>query len=151
MVTVLCTKYAIKERYDNHRPTLNRCISSSRCELLRQRLVQLHDDRPAVVPTVDGLNNLTGAILGLLSAIQNIGPCGVVRAVSPYHLGRRHAPRCSHHGDASVFIGARFIVGMGLTFADDAAPILVTQVSYSVYRAQLALVCQEHPRRPLAR
>ncbi|KZP06253.1 hypothetical protein FIBSPDRAFT_902938 [Athelia psychrophila] len=32
-----------------------------------------------------------------------------------------------------MFIGARFLVGMGLTFADSAAPIL-TQVSYPAYR-----------------
>jgi MFS family permease len=35
------------------------------------------------------------------------------------------------------FIGARFLLGFGLTFAANAAPLLVTEVSYPTYRAPL--------------
>ncbi|KZP31958.1 hypothetical protein FIBSPDRAFT_848940 [Athelia psychrophila] len=50
-----------------------------------------------------------------------------------------------------MYIGARFLVGMCLTFAYDAAPSFVTQGSHHFYRVQLAPVCQEHPRGPSTR
>jgi MFS family permease len=36
-----------------------------------------------------------------------------------------------------MFIGARFMIGFGLTFAANAAPMLVTEISYPKYRPQL--------------
>jgi MFS family permease len=36
-----------------------------------------------------------------------------------------------------MFIGARFLIGFGLTFAANAAPMLVTEISYPPYRASL--------------
>jgi len=36
-----------------------------------------------------------------------------------------------------MFIGARFLIGFGLTFAANAAPMLVTEISYPTYRAPL--------------
>ncbi|KZP15420.1 hypothetical protein FIBSPDRAFT_958759 [Athelia psychrophila] len=35
-----------------------------------------------------------------------------------------------------MFIGARFLINMGLAFTANAAPVPITKVSYSVYRAQ---------------
>jgi MFS family permease len=39
-----------------------------------------------------------------------------------------------------MFIGARFLIGFGLTFAANAAPMLVTELSYPKYRAPLTSV-----------
>lgn len=36
-----------------------------------------------------------------------------------------------------MFIGARFMIGFGLTFAANAAPMLVTELAYPAYRAPL--------------
>ena len=36
-----------------------------------------------------------------------------------------------------MFIGARFLIGFGLTFAAGAAPMLVTELAYPAHRAQL--------------
>ncbi|KAJ3826684.1 hexose transporter [Lentinula raphanica] len=36
-----------------------------------------------------------------------------------------------------MFVGARFLIGFGLTFAANAAPMLVSEISYPRYRAQL--------------
>jgi MFS family permease len=36
-----------------------------------------------------------------------------------------------------MFIGARFLIGFGLTFAANAAPMLVTEIAYPPYRASL--------------
>jgi MFS family permease len=36
-----------------------------------------------------------------------------------------------------MFIGARFLIGFGLSFAANAAPMLVTEISYPPYRASL--------------
>jgi MFS family permease len=36
-----------------------------------------------------------------------------------------------------MFIGARFLIGFGLTFAANAAPLLVTEIAYPPYRASL--------------
>lgn len=36
-----------------------------------------------------------------------------------------------------MFIGARFLIGFGLTFAANAAPMLVTEIAYPPYRAAL--------------
>jgi MFS family permease len=39
--------------------------------------------------------------------------------------------------NVGMFIGARFLIGFGLTFAANAAPMLVTEIAYPVYRAPL--------------
>ncbi|TBU44547.1 general substrate transporter [Dichomitus squalens] len=94
-------------------------------------------------------NYPTGGKLGLLSAIQNIG-CLAAYPFSPYMsdgLGRRAAvlfgavimciatvlQTASH--SVGMFIGARFLIGFGLTFAAAAAPVLVTEVAYPTHRA----------------
>jgi sugar porter (SP) family MFS transporter len=89
--------------------------------------------------------------LGLLNAIQNIGALAAY-PFSPYlsdGLGRRAAVwigaaimciGCAVQTAAQstgMFIGARFCIGFGLTFAANAAPMLVTEISYPPYRAPL--------------
>ncbi|KAF7964943.1 hypothetical protein HWV62_1464 [Athelia sp. TMB] len=96
-------------------------------------------------------NYPTGGKLGLLNAIQNIGGLAGY-PFAPYVsdiLGRRRAVllgavimtiATAIQGAAqsvNMFIGARFLIGFGLTFAANAAPMLVTEVSYPLYRAQL--------------
>ncbi|KAH7928917.1 general substrate transporter [Leucogyrophana mollusca] len=92
----------------------------------------------------------TGGKLGLLNAIQNIGSlCGYPFA--PYmadNMGRRFsilfgaslmiAATAIQTASQSVqmFIGARFLIGFGLTFAASAAPLLVTEVAYPSHRGQ---------------
>ncbi|KAJ8489580.1 hypothetical protein ONZ45_g13527 [Pleurotus djamor] len=93
----------------------------------------------------------TGGKLGLLNAIQNIG-CLCALPFAPYltdGLGRRPAVfigaclMCIATGlqtasqSVGMFIGSRFLVGFGLSFAANAAPLLVTEVSYPTYRAPL--------------
>ncbi|KAF9000417.1 general substrate transporter [Cyathus striatus] len=92
----------------------------------------------------------TGGKLGLLNAIQNIGSLAAY-PFSPYlsdGLGRRTAvlfgaglmvaatviQTASH--SVGMFIGARFLIGFGLTFAASAAPLLVTEIAYPTQRAQ---------------
>lgn len=43
----------------------------------------------------------------------------------------------SASNSVNMFIGARFCIGFGLTFAANSAPMLVTEISYPVYRAPL--------------
>ncbi|KDR80298.1 hypothetical protein GALMADRAFT_62198 [Galerina marginata CBS 339.88] len=93
----------------------------------------------------------TGGKLGLLNAIQNIGSLAAY-PISPYladGLGRRPTifigatimciATAVQTASVSVgmFIGARFLIGFGLTFAAGAAPMLVTEIAYPVYRGQL--------------
>ncbi|TFK67867.1 hexose transporter [Pluteus cervinus] len=110
---------------------------------------------------MNGLQSLTqwdeyfgfprGGKLGLLNAIQNIGSLAAY-PISPYladGLGRRTAifigaaimvaATAIQTASQSVgmFIGARFLIGFGLTFAAGAAPMLVTEISYPTYRAPL--------------
>jgi len=96
-------------------------------------------------------NNPTGSKLGLLNAIQNIGGLAAYPFV-PYFsdgIGRRRtvwigavimvvatALQSASHS-VGMFIGARFMIGFGLTFAANAAPMLITEVSYPTYRAPL--------------
>lgn len=92
-----------------------------------------------------------GGKLGLLNAIQNIGSLAGY-PFAPYvsdGIGRRRAiwvgatimlvgvavQTASYN--LSMFIGARFCIGFGLTFVANAAPMLVTEVAYPSYRAQL--------------
>ncbi|KZT23674.1 hexose transporter [Neolentinus lepideus HHB14362 ss-1] len=96
-------------------------------------------------------NHPTGSRLGLLNAIQNIG-CLAAYPFAPYlsdGIGRRATVfigaliMCIAVGiqtaaqSVNMFIGARFMIGFGLTFASNAAPMLVSEVSYPTYRAPL--------------
>ncbi|THG97857.1 hypothetical protein EW026_g4236 [Hermanssonia centrifuga] len=93
-------------------------------------------------------NNPTAGMLGLLNAIQNIG-CLAAYPFSPYvsdGYGRKTAvalgafimcgatilQTASH--SVGMFIGARFMIGFGLTFAASAAPVLVTEIAYPSQR-----------------
>ncbi|KAF8887531.1 general substrate transporter [Infundibulicybe gibba] len=99
----------------------------------------------------DYFHNPTGGKLGLLNAIQNIGSLAAY-PMAPYlsdGLGRRPAIfigaliMCcatviqTASQSVGMFIGARFLIGFGLTFAANAAPMLVTEISYPTYRAPL--------------
>ncbi|KAF5381387.1 hypothetical protein D9615_008322 [Tricholomella constricta] len=93
----------------------------------------------------------TGGKLGLLNAIQNIGSLAAY-PFAPYisdGLGRRPAIfigatiMCiataiqTASQSVGMFIGARFLIGFGLTFAANAAPMLVTEIAYPTHRAPL--------------
>ncbi|KAG2059568.1 hexose transporter [Suillus hirtellus] len=93
----------------------------------------------------------SGGMLGLLNAIQNIGGLAGY-PFAPYvsdGIGRRKTVffgatiMCiataiqTASQSVGMFIGARFLIGFGLTFAANAAPMLVTEVSYPTYRAPL--------------
>ncbi|KAF8887524.1 general substrate transporter [Infundibulicybe gibba] len=99
----------------------------------------------------DYFHHPTGGKLGLLNAIQSIGSL-VALPIAPYlsdGLGRRSAIfigaliMCcataiqTASQSVGMFIGARFLIGFGLTFAANAAPMLVTEISYPTYRAPL--------------
>ncbi|KAK7676718.1 hypothetical protein QCA50_020294 [Cerrena zonata] len=96
-------------------------------------------------------NNPTGGRLGLLNAIQNIGSLAGY-PFAPYlsdGLGRRPAiwigstimivavALQAAAQNWSMFIGARFLIGFGLSLATNAAPLLVTEIAYPSYRAPL--------------
>ncbi|KIJ61854.1 hypothetical protein HYDPIDRAFT_183058 [Hydnomerulius pinastri MD-312] len=96
-------------------------------------------------------DNPSGGKLGLLNAIQNIGALAGY-PFAPYMsdgIGRRKTVffgatiMCiatavqTAAQSVGMFIGARFLIGFGLTFAANAAPMLVTEVSYPTYRAPL--------------
>ncbi|KZS87251.1 general substrate transporter [Sistotremastrum niveocremeum HHB9708] len=100
---------------------------------------------------VNYFNNPTGGKLGLLNAIQNIGSLGAY-PFAPYcsdYFGRRATiffGACVMLAGAIIqtasqtvgmFIGARFLLGFGLTFAANAAPLLVSELAYPTHRAQL--------------
>ncbi|KAJ7128401.1 hexose transporter [Mycena epipterygia] len=89
--------------------------------------------------------------LGLLNAIQNIGALAGY-PFAPYlsdGIGRRRTVfigaliMClgtavqTASQSVGMFIGARFLIGFGLTFAANAAPMLVTELSYPKHRAVL--------------
>ncbi|KAG6335511.1 hypothetical protein ID866_3583 [Astraeus odoratus] len=93
----------------------------------------------------------SNAMLGLLNAIQNIGALAGY-PFAPYlsdGIGRRKTvflgatimlvATALQTASQSVrmFIGARFLIGFGLTFAANSAPMLVTELAYPEYRAQL--------------
>ncbi|TFK53754.1 general substrate transporter [Heliocybe sulcata] len=109
---------------------------------------------------MNGLQSLTqweasfnypvGPQLGLLNAIQNIG-CLAAYPFAPYMadgLGRRFsvgfgaALMCAAtviqtaSQNVRMFIGARFLIGFGLTFAQSAAPLLITEIAYPSQRGQ---------------
>ncbi|KAJ7128534.1 general substrate transporter [Mycena epipterygia] len=89
--------------------------------------------------------------LGLLSSIQNIGALAGY-PFAPYlcdGLGRRPTVFIgalimviataiqTASQSVGMFIGARFLIGFGLTFTSSAAPMLVAELSYPTYRAPL--------------
>ncbi|PCH35315.1 general substrate transporter [Wolfiporia cocos MD-104 SS10] len=99
----------------------------------------------------DYFDNPHGSMLGLLNAIQNIGSLAAY-PFAPYlsdGIGRRRTiwfGACimligvgvqTGARSLSMFIGARFCIGFGLTFATNSAPLLVTEIAYPRYRAQL--------------
>ncbi|KAG6811658.1 hypothetical protein H0H92_006420 [Tricholoma furcatifolium] len=96
-------------------------------------------------------NYPTSGRLGLLNAIQNIGSLAAY-PFAPYvsdGWGRRPTifiGACimcvatilqTASQSVGMFIGARFLIGFGLTFAANAAPMLVTELSYPTYRGPL--------------
>ncbi|KAF9030565.1 general substrate transporter [Hymenopellis radicata] len=93
----------------------------------------------------------SGGKLGLLNAIQTIGSLGAL-PFSPYvsdGIGRRRTVALGAFlmivataiqtaaQSVGMFIGARFLIGFGLTFAANSAPLFVTEISYPTYRAPL--------------
>lgn len=99
----------------------------------------------------ESFNYPTGGMLGLLNAIQNIGALAAY-PMAPYltdGFGRRPAVLFgatimlgataiqTASNSVNMFIGARFLIGFGLTFATNAAPLLVSEISYPPYRAPL--------------
>ncbi|KIK58606.1 hypothetical protein GYMLUDRAFT_45213 [Collybiopsis luxurians FD-317 M1] len=97
----------------------------------------------------DYFNHPTESQLGLLNAIQNIGSLAAY-PFAPYvsdGFGRRRTvilgasimslAAIVQAGAQSVgmFIGARFLIGFGLTFAANAAPMLVSEIAYPPHRA----------------
>ncbi|KAJ3739943.1 hexose transporter [Lentinula detonsa] len=99
----------------------------------------------------DYFNHPSPSKLGLLNAIQNIGSLAAY-PFAPYlsdGIGRRRtvilgasimllaAIIQAAAQSVGMFIGARFLIGFGLTFAANAAPMLVSEISYPPYRAPL--------------
>ncbi|TCD71904.1 hypothetical protein EIP91_000036 [Steccherinum ochraceum] len=92
-----------------------------------------------------------GGRLGVLNAMQNIGSLAAY-PFAPYlsdGLGRRPTIWIgslimliavvlqSAAQNWGMFLSARFLIGFGLTFAANAAPMLVTEIAYPRYRAPL--------------
>ncbi|EJT99118.1 hexose transporter [Dacryopinax primogenitus] len=99
----------------------------------------------------ESFNYPNGSMLGLLNAIQNVGSL-CATPFAPYvsdGIGRRYAViwgaslmviGCvvqTASQTVGMFIGARFLLGFGLTFAANAAPMLVSELAYPDQRAQL--------------
>ncbi|VDB83240.1 unnamed protein product [Peniophora sp. CBMAI 1063] len=95
-------------------------------------------------------HNPEGSILGLLNAIQNIGSLSAY-PFAPYvadGLGRRAAIGLgalimiggtvvqTASQSTGMFIGARFMIGFGVTFAAAASPLLVTELAYPSHRGK---------------
>ncbi|KAG8929598.1 hypothetical protein FRC03_006385 [Tulasnella sp. 419] len=92
-----------------------------------------------------------GSMLGLLNAIQNIGSI-LATPIAPYitdHWGRRSSILIgaaimivgtivqTTSQNVGSFIAARFCVGLGVSIAQNAAPLLVTELAYPSQRAPL--------------
>ncbi|KAI6019993.1 general substrate transporter [Pisolithus orientalis] len=99
----------------------------------------------------DDFNHPSKGRLGLLNAIQNVGALAGY-PFAPYlsdGIGRRKTVFLgatimlvatalqTASQSVGMFIGARFLIGFGLTFAANAAPMLVTELAYPEYRAPL--------------
>ncbi|PAV15208.1 hexose transporter [Pyrrhoderma noxium] len=97
----------------------------------------------------EAFNHPTGGMLGLLNAIQNIGCLDPFVPYVSDGIGRRPTIllgaflMCvataiqTASNSVKMFIGARFLIGFGLTFAANSAPMLVSEISYPPYRASL--------------
>ncbi|CCM06853.1 uncharacterized protein FIBRA_09158 [Fibroporia radiculosa] len=99
----------------------------------------------------DYFHSPSGSLLGVLSAMQNIGSLAAY-PFAPYlsdGIGRRAtifigaiitiagvAVQSASY-NIGMFIAGRFLVGFGVCFATNAAPLLVTEISYPPYRAPL--------------
>ncbi|KZT54640.1 putative lactose permease [Calocera cornea HHB12733] len=99
----------------------------------------------------ESFNHPTSAALGLLNAIFNAGgTCGVV--IAPYCtdlLGRRLGIAIGSiiiligiilqaaAVNTGMFIGARFIIGFGLSISSNAAPILVAELAHPRFRGTI--------------
>ncbi|KAI0031002.1 hexose transporter [Vararia minispora EC-137] len=96
-------------------------------------------------------NHPQGSLLGLLNAIQNIGSIAAF-PFAPYlsdGIGRRYtiiigstivlvgAALQTASRSIGMFIGARFMIGFGVSWAHNASPMLITELSYPPYRASL--------------
>ncbi|KAE9400683.1 general substrate transporter [Gymnopus androsaceus JB14] len=96
-------------------------------------------------------NHPSPSELGLLNAIQNVGALAAC-LFAPYMsdgIGRRYtvlfgafimvsaAVIQAASQSVGMFIGARFLIGFGLAFASNAAPMLISELSYPPYRAPL--------------
>ncbi|KIP12327.1 hypothetical protein PHLGIDRAFT_504566 [Phlebiopsis gigantea 11061_1 CR5-6] len=96
----------------------------------------------------------TGAKLGLLGAIQNIGSLGAL-PFTPYlcdGLGRKKtifigalivvagAIIQTAAQNVEMFIGSRFMLGFGLGFCTAAAPMLVIEIAYPTQRGPVSSV-----------
>ncbi|PPQ70009.1 hypothetical protein CVT25_006090 [Psilocybe cyanescens] len=96
----------------------------------------------------------TGGKLGLFNAIQNIGSL-CAYPFAPYiadGLGRRSTIWMgagimvvatvvqTASQSFGMFIGARFLIGFGLTFSASSAPLLITEIAFPTQRAQLTSV-----------
>ncbi|KAJ6448269.1 hexose transporter [Mycena sanguinolenta] len=96
-------------------------------------------------------NHPTKGKLGLLNAIQTLGGLAGL-PFAPYMCdGLGHRPTVffgaailiiaiglqTASQSVGMFIGARFLIGFGLTFSASAAPMLVTELSYPKYRAPI--------------
>lgn len=99
----------------------------------------------------DYFGHPTGSVLGVFNAIQSIGGIAGL-PFAPYlndKFGRRMTifigsiimlvgvALQSAAQNVGMFIGCRFLIGFGLSFACLAAPILITELAYPAHRAQL--------------
>ncbi|KAJ8502980.1 hypothetical protein ONZ45_g11257 [Pleurotus djamor] len=96
-------------------------------------------------------NNPSGSMLGLLNAIQHIGSLTgyPLSAFLADGLGRRMTVWIgavlmvmgtivqTASQSVGMFIGARFLIGFGHAFAAAGSPMLITEISYPLYRGPL--------------
>lgn len=96
-------------------------------------------------------NYPSGSKLGFLGASQNVGAL-LSLPIAPF-LTDTYGRRCSiflgvcfmifgvvlqtASQSVGMFIGARFLIGFGTTFAANAAPLLVTEIAYPSHRGPL--------------
>ncbi|KFY94181.1 hypothetical protein V498_04002 [Pseudogymnoascus sp. VKM F-4517 (FW-2822)] len=106
-----------------------------------------------MTPWQDYFGNPTGSRLGLFTAIQNIG--GVVAmpfaSYSADLLGRRMGTSIGiivvfigvilqavpTNNPASMYIGGRFMVGLGANITQGSAPLLIMELAYPQHRGKL--------------
>lgn len=99
----------------------------------------------------DFFNHPTGSTLGLFNAIQSIGAIAAL-PITPYIadiLGRKTGIiggsvimliGVAIQGAAAnfgMFVGARFLVGFGISIAQGTAPLLIAELAHPQHRAKL--------------